>query len=166
MLFLLWILPVTAHSAHAAAPTGQQDGPAGRWLPQAHLLHNLSAPGPPALQSSPSCSHRRPCPYNPRKSSTPGLYSHRWQPGGQPATLWDSAQDSTPEEQNPCPGSILRLPSLCLSFFLCRMGMMPISQEDCYEKPETRSGKTFLLFRSSSHQNEVPRPPCCHLTSF
>lgn len=58
--FPLCILPVTAHSAQAAAPTGQQDRPAGRWPPKAHLLHSLSAPGHPALQSSPSAATEDP----------------------------------------------------------------------------------------------------------
>ena len=68
------------------------------------------------------------------RHSSPCSQSHRQSPGHQPAAgPVDSAEQSTRDEQRPHPSSLpLSLPPLCLSFLLCRMGMMvPTSQVSC-----------------------------------
>ena len=60
---------------------------ARRWLPSAPLLHNLSVPRPPALQSSsPAYSQGEPHSDHPGGPSSPCSHSPRQQPGGQPTT--------------------------------------------------------------------------------
>ena len=85
-----------------------------------------------------------PCP------SCPCLYSHRQQPCDQPAPLPCGTVFRTPCLKNsvPHPGSILKLPSLCLSVLLCRIGVKVSTSQDYYEKPLRQSmAKTLLLFR-------------------
>lgn len=132
---------------------------ARRWLPSVPLLHNLSVPRPPALQSCrPAYSQGEPRSDHPGGPSSPCSHSPRQQPGGQPTTPWDSTQGSMTEGLHPHPGSLLLgLPSLCLSFLICRMGMMvPPFHTALRSLWDSVCENPPLAQMTLFHQNEVP----------